>query len=192
LPALPKKATRHDKGGADMTRQVFWKVLVLCLILAFAGCAGTPKEKAYSSSPKVRKVSNASFDAEIEPLLAKDHGYYDVFLFSFTNKTGGDMFIDWDNTFYLLNGRKNGLFGWEGMDWKAIDKVKKQPLVKVPAGITHTVEVFPLKLAGRDPRMASTMQRYTRGMIPAGENGILLTVRMGEKTLQETMNVMIK
>ena len=175
-----------------MTRHVVWKIFVLCLVVAFAGCAGAPKAKVYSSSPKVQKVSNPSFDSEIEPVFAKDGRHYDAFLFSFTNKTGGELYIDWENTFYLFNSRKNGLFGWEGMDWEALEKTKKHPLVKVPAGITHTVEIFPLKLAGRDMRVSTVSHPYLKGFLPAGENGILLAVKVGEKTLQETMNVVIK
>lgn len=175
-----------------MRGQVFWKMVVLCLFIAFAGCAGAPKAKVYSSSPKVKRMSNASFDSEIEPLFSEDGRHYDAFLFSFTNKTGGDLYIDWENTFYLFDGRKNGLFGWEGMDWEALRKTQKHPLVKVPAGITLTVEIFPLKLAGRDLRISQVSEPYIKGDMPAGENGILLAVKMGEKTLQEKMTVIIR
>lgn len=175
-----------------MTKQFLWKMIVLCIILAFAGCAGGPSKKGYSSSPKIQRVSNEYFDAEIEPLLNQDGTFYNAFQFSLTNKTSEELFIVWNETYYLFNGKKNGLFFWEGIDWKDLKEAKKHPLVKVTAGITHTVEIFPAKLAGRNVRPGKTSQMYLKGIMPAGKNGVLVTVKKGDSVIQEKLNVLIK
>ena len=175
-----------------MNKQFLWKMIALCIILAFAGCASGPSAKPYTSNPKIQRVSNEYFKAEIEPLLDKDGKFYNAFHFSVTNKTSGDLFIEWNRTYYLLNGKKHGLFFWDGIDWEALKKAKEHPLVKVAAGITHTVEIFPAKLAGRSMRTGSSSEMYLRGIMPAGENGVLLTVKKGDKTIKEKLTVLIK
>jgi hypothetical protein len=124
--------------------------------------------------------------------LKEGEGFYDTFHFSLTNKTGADLYIEWNHTYYLYNGKKAGLFLWEGIDWKSLKEVKKHPLVKVAAGITYTVEIFPQKLAGRTGKISSVSQMYLRGAFPAGENGVLLTVKKGEKHIEEKLTVLIK
>jgi hypothetical protein len=180
------------KGGTSMNRPFHWKAIALCIIFTFAGCAGSPTTKGYTSSPKIQRVSNAYFNAEIEPLLNKDGKFYDAFHFSITNKTSGDILIEWNHTYYLYNGKKAGLFLWEGIDWKDLEKAKKHPLVKVAAGITHTVEIFPAKLAGRSQRPSRQSQMYLKGALPAGENGVWVTVRKGDREIQEKLTVLIK
>ena len=175
-----------------MNKRFLWKIIALCVILAFAGCAGGPSAKPYTSNPKVQRVSNEYFKAEIEPLLNKDGKFYDAFHFSITNKTSADLYIKWNDTFYLFNGKKYGRFFWKGMDWEALEKAKKHPLVKVAAGITHTVEIFPQKLTGRSQRPSKESEMYTRGIMPAGENGVLLAVKKGDKMMQEKLTVLIK
>ncbi|MFC1580689.1 hypothetical protein ACFL4N_07225 [Thermodesulfobacteriota bacterium] len=175
-----------------MNKQFLWKMIALCIILAFAGCASSPSAKVQTSTPKIQRVSNEFFNAEIEPLLSKDGRLYNAFHISVTNKTGGDLFIEWNQTYYLYNGKKAGLFLWEGIDWEALEKAKKHPLVKLTAGITHTSEIFPQKLVGRDPKISKTSQMYLRGFLPAGENGVLLTVKKGDKKIEEKMTVLIK
>ena len=175
-----------------MNRQRLWKMIVPWIILAFAGCATGSSAKVYSSNPKIQRVSNEYFKAEIEPLLNKDGKFYDAFQFSITNKTNEDLYIEWDNTFYLFNGKKYGRFLWKGMDWEDLKRAKKHPLVKVAAGITHTVDIFPQKLTGRSQRPSKESEMYTRGIMPAGENGVLLAVKKGDKMMQEKLTVLIK
>ena len=124
--------------------------------------------------------------------MNKDGKFYDAFHFSVTNKTSADLYIEWNQTYYLLNGKKHGLFFWDGIDWEALKKAKEHPRVKVAAGITHTVEIFPAKLAGRSMRTGSSSEMYLRGIMPAGENGVLLTVKKGDKVINEKLTVLIK
>ena len=175
-----------------MKKQLLWKMVALCITLAFAGCASGPSAKVQTSSPKIQRVSNNYFKAEIEPLLNKDGKFYDAFHFSITNKTSADLYIEWNRTYYLVNGKKHGLFFWDGIDWKALKEAKKHPMVKVAAGITHTVEIFPAKLAGRSMRTGSSSEMYLRGFMPAGENGVLFTVKKGDKVINEKLTVLIK
>ena len=175
-----------------MKKQFLLKMVALCIILAFAGCASGPSAKPYTSNPKIQRVSNEYFKAEIEPLLNKDGKFYNAFHFSVTNKTSADLFIEWNHTYYLLNGKKHGLFLWDGIDWEALKAAKEHPLVKIAAGITHTVEIFPQKLAGRNMKPSASNERYLRGFMPAGENGVLLAVKKGDKSIKEKLTVLIK
>jgi hypothetical protein len=168
-----------------MHKQWAWVIL---LALAVTGCAAV---EVYSSSPAVQKMSNDHFSVELEPQLQEGQNFFTSFRFAFTNKTKKDLHVDWENTFYLLNGRRSGRFLWEGVVWDALKKIRNQPLVPVAAGDTVTAVIFPKSLAGRSKIGTTTGLQYTRGPLPAGQNGMLLVVRQNEREIREKIVVKI-
>ena len=169
-----------------MHRQWAWGSIFICLALTVIACAAV---KVYSSSPAVQKMSNNYFNVELEPQLQEGQNFFTSFRFIFTNKTNKDLHVDWENTFYLVNGRRSGRFLWEGVDWEALKKIKIQPLVPVAAGDTVTVVIFPKSLAGRSKIGTTTGLKYTRGALPAGENGMFLVVRQNRREIREKIVV---
>ena len=171
-----------------MHKQGAWGIIFICLAFSLTGCAAG---QVYSSSPAVQKTSNDSFNVELEPQLQEGQNFFTSFRFVLTNKTNKDLHLDWENTFYLFNGRRRGRFLWEGVDWEALKQIRNQPLVPVAAGDTVTAVVFPKSLTGRAPKRTSTDRRYTRGPLPVGENGMFLVVRQNGREMRERIVVTI-
>jgi hypothetical protein len=150
-----------------------------------------PPVEVYSSKPEIQRVSNDYFTAELEPQLKEGQGFFSTFRFVLTNKTKQELSIDWENTHYLLNGRRKGLFLWEGVTWDALKEKRSQPLVLVAPGSTFTQVIFPAALVGRASAMEKGGVQYIRGALPEGENGIALVVRQDGKIINEKMVVTI-
>jgi len=166
-----------------------WGVIVVCLVSALTACAGV---EVYFSNPEVQRVSNDYFTAELEPQLKPGQSFFATFRFAFTNKTNQELKIDSENTYYLINGRSNGRFLWEGVTWDGLKEIRSKPLVPVAPGDTITMIIFPKKLVGRGSAMATGGVQYTMGPLPEGENGILLIVRQNGKVIREKMVVSIR
>jgi len=84
-----------------MSKKFIWSTIVISLIMV--GCAG---EQLCQSKPSMPTVSTQDYEFKLEPLRAEGYNYYNQFRYSFTNKTSGDLIIDWSETFYLQNGKK--------------------------------------------------------------------------------------
>ena len=157
------------------------------------GCA---KEQIYSSSPPMQTAGTASFEVTLEPLKAEGYDYYNRFRCQFTNKTNGDLIIDWSETFYLRNGKKYGHFGWEGLTFEQLREVKEAPKITIAPGKKDTIDLFPAKLIGwkeEGVRMkASTPEAgFTLTPLPEGENGMSIAVLKDGKLLREKIMVNI-
>jgi phospholipid-binding lipoprotein MlaA len=150
-----------------------------------------PPVEVYSSKPEIQMVSNDYFTAELEPLLKEGQGFFSTFRFVLTNKTDQELSLDWENSYYLFNGRRNGLFLWEGVTWDSLKEIRSQPLVLVAPGRTFTKVIFPTALVGRASIMIKGGVQYTQGVLPEGENGIALVVRQDGKVISEKMVVTI-
>jgi phospholipid-binding lipoprotein MlaA len=153
--------------------------------------AGIAPVKVYSSEPEVQRLSNDYFTAELEPRLKEGQNFFATFRFVLTNKTNKEMSIDWENTFYLLEGRKNGLFLWEGVTWDSLKETRSQPLVRVGPGETFSEIIFPAAFVGRASAATPGGVEYTIGALPEGENGISLVVRQDGEVISEKMIVTI-
>jgi len=150
-----------------------------------------PPVEFYSSQPEIQKVSNDYFTAEFHPQLKEGQGFFSAFRFVLTNKTNQELSLDWENSYYLFNGQRNGLFLWEGVTWDSLKKIRSQPLVQVDPGSTFTKVIFPAALVGRASAMDKGGVQYTQGALPEGENGIELVVRQDGRIISEKMVVII-
>ncbi len=186
-----------DRYGGQFKKKVFGPILVLLFILA--GCA---QVRVYSSNPASQSISNAYFDAEFEPQLAEGKHYFNAFRLVITNKTEQDLVLDWSRTYYLLNGRRNGQFGWEKMTFEELKGIKDQPLVTIPSKNTLSNVVFPLRLiaweeytrGGTRKQDSKPEESFYPGVIPEGESGISLYIKQDNKVIQEriTFNITLE
>jgi hypothetical protein len=151
-----------------MSKKLIWGAIIISLTMA--GCAG---EQIYRSEPAVQTVSTTHYEVKLEPLRAEGYNYYNQFRAEFTNKTDGDLVVDWSETYYLQNGKRYGNFGWDGMTFEELRDIKDEPDITVGAGAT-TPE------AG-----------FTLGVIPAGEHGMSIAVIKDGKVLRKRVLVTI-
>ena len=176
-----------------MFKNFLWGAIFISLIMV--GCAGTG-EQIYRSNPTVQTVSTQHYEVTLEPVLADGYNYYNRFRYSFTNKTNGDLTIDWSETYYLQNGNRYGRFGWIGLTFEELRGIKEEPDVIVAAGQTETAVLFPLRLMGWKEegvrKKAKTPEAgFTLGVIPAGENGMSIAVLKDGKVLRKRVLVTI-
>jgi hypothetical protein len=167
--------------------------VMLFVLLVSAGCA---KEQIYQSSPPMQTVSTQHYEVKLEPLRAEGHNYYNKFRYQFTNKTNGDLIIDWSETFYLRNGKKYGHFGWIGLTFEELREIKEQPDIAIAPGEMDSIEIFPLKLMGwkeEGVRMKATTPEagFTITPLPEGENGMSIAVLKDGKLLRKKILVNI-
>ncbi|MBW2481793.1 MAG: hypothetical protein JRF38_17530 [Deltaproteobacteria bacterium] len=176
-----------------MFKKFLWGAIFVSLILI--GCAGTG-EQIYQSNPAMQTVSTQHYEVTLEPMRAEGYNYFNQFRLSFTNKTNGDLIIDWSETYYLQNGKRYGNFGWIGLTFEELRGLREEPDVTVAAGQSHTVDVFPLQLIGwREEAVAkqdtTPEAGFTYGVIPAGENGMSIAFLKDGKVLRKRVLVTI-
>jgi hypothetical protein len=176
-----------------MLKKFFWGAIIISLITA--GCAGIG-EQIYRSNPAIQTVTTRHYEVTLEPMLAEGYSYYNQFRFTFTNKTDGDLIIDWSETYYLQNGKRYGRFGWVGLTFEELRGLKEEPDLNVAAGQSHTADLFPLRLIGwREEGVAkkdtTPETGFTQGVIPAGENGMSIAVIKDGKVLRKSVLVTI-
>ena len=174
-----------------MYKNLLWGVALISLIVV--GCA---KEQIYNSVPPLQTVSTSDFEVKLEPLRAEGYSYYNRFRYQITNKTNGDLIVDWSETYYLRNGKRSGHFGWIGLTFEELRDIKEQPDITVPPGEKDEVELFPLALIGwREEgvrkKAATPEEGFTNTPLPEGENGISLAVRKDGKQLRKRVLVKI-
>ena len=176
-----------------MIKKILWGVILISLMTV--GCAGIG-EQIYRSNPATQTVSTQHYEVTLEPMLAEGYNYYNKFRYSFTNKTNGDLTIDWSECYYLQNEKRYGHFGWIGMTFDELRDLKEQPDIIIAAGQTVTNDIFPLKLIGWKEegvrKKANTPEAgFTHGIIPAGENGLSIAVIKDDNVLRKRVLVTI-
>ena len=174
------------------------KCLLTTTLVFFLFAASCARIKVYSSSPPVRTISNSYFEMRFEPQKGWGKPYFNSFRIVLINRTDKDLIIDWSKTYYLLGGRKNGQFGWEGMTFEELKGIRSQPDVALRAGNTFSQVIFPLKLIAWDIKGKhvagdrSPEDAFYPGLVPQGESGISLAVRLDGKMLIEETSVTIR
>ena len=174
-----------------MDKRLLWGIALILSITA--GCA---KEQVYSSVPPMQSVSTSAYEVRLEPMKAEGYDYYNRFSYQFTNKTSGDLVIDWEQTFYLRNGKRHGNFGWEGLTFDQLRDVKDQPKITIGPGKVDKIDIFPINLVGwREDgvrKKATTPEAgFTLTPLPEGENGMSIAVLKDGKMLRKTISLKI-
>ena len=166
------------------------KLLLLSLVI-LVGCSAV---RVYDTDPSYKEVKNDYFYLLIEPQPAARGNFFNAFRFVFENRTDKPMTIDWANTHYIHNGRRNGQFGWDGMKFEDLEKIRKNPHAKIEADETISEIIFPINLLARmslsdRARLGGPGPegQFAFGPLPEGKNGMLLTVVHSGKKIQETL-----
>ncbi|MFO7602174.1 MAG: hypothetical protein R6X27_20530 [Candidatus Desulfacyla sp.] len=169
----------------------WWRgLLVLTLLTA---CAPAKGARDWASIPPVRTEETRSFDVRFEP-LKKDKRFFVSFRLDIRNKTDRALTIDWNKTRYLHNGRPNGVFVFRGIDPATIKKTI--PSETIAPKTTFSREIFPAHLVAFTPMREEVLDKKGEGLfpgpLPAGENGISLSVRQDGKEMVQELSVEIR
>ncbi len=171
-------------------------IALTALLAAWIGCAGTP---VYTTDvPRIQK-ENEGFEITLEPRTAEGYSYLNAFRFVFTNKTQGVVEILWNETYYLMNGKRNGHFGWQGMTFEDLDRVRERPAIAVGPGETITQVLFPGRLLARQTAQerirlgrSGPEGQFDPGPLPEGGNGMDLAVRQGGGIVREKLEFEVR
>lgn len=137
----------------------------------------------YRASPRTQTSSNNYFITKISPMCT-----YLCTAFSLTieNKTNKNIEIDWNKTLYILNGRTSGGFMFEGIVFR--DRNNPKPPDIVFANKSFTKTIYPNNLVSFTSGRGGGWEHD--GM-PSGENGVYLTVKIGNEEISEKITLYI-
>ena len=174
-----------------MVKKFLWCVIGIALAITVYA-----KEQVFQSSPPMQRVSTSHYEVELEPLKADGYQYFNRFRYRFTNKTDGNLVINWSKSYFIQNGKRNCNFGWEGLTFDQLRGIKDEPAVTIPPGGKDAIQIFPLNLVGWREEGAlkkdqTPEQGFTLGVIPAGEMGLSIAVLKDGKVLRKTIVVKI-
>jgi len=157
-----------------------WKAkrVILIFFVAFlmTGCA---PRYTWKIEPYKQSVGNEYFSASISP-MAFDNiwGGYEAFNLTIRNKTSGDIELDWNKTIYIENKQTKGGFMFEGVVYKERNNLKPPDIIF--SGSEFRKTIWPNALV-------SFYGCWCHGDIPAGQNGVYLTVRIKDKEVKEKL-----
>jgi len=164
-------------------------------LILLAGCSSV---RVYTTDPAARQVTSAHFDVLLQPQLAAGKTYFNSFRFVITNKTDKPFSVDWDDSYYLLDGRRQGQFGWTGMRVDELRELQKSPVSIVAPGETRAGVIFPIQFLDRKklrdgarPGSGETVGQALLGALPEGVNGMELTVNLDGESVRETLTLQI-
>lgn len=168
--------------------------IVLVVVIGFGLTMGTgcgAKQKVWISNPTIQGAGNHYYKAQLEP-LTRGNKFFVVFCLGVTNKTDKNLEIDWNKTRYVHNGRTRGVFVFKGIKPEDIRNLTIPPDI-IPARGTFSKEISPFELLARAPlREKNSEKSIYPGLLPTGENGILLVVRLNGKEIIEKMTLNIE
>ena len=165
--------------------------LLIMFVLLIAGASACAPTRVWTSTPAFATAETGKYAAQFMP-LTDDRNYIQQFRLLVTNRSAKELEIDWTATRYLLNGRPNGLFFFEGIDETNINNppsdfvATEQTLLKV---------IAPVRLMAIKPARGSQFKgqpAFSSGPVPEGTNGIALVLRQDGEVFREQLSVTVK
>jgi hypothetical protein len=172
-----------------MKKEIIFLVVIGLTIGIGAGCA---PNMVSTSDPAIQFVTNPNYEIQFEPLKQGLRSFV-AFRLTVTNKTKNQLRIDWNKTRYLFNGRQRGLYVFRGIDPDAVKQQTIAPDIIAPQDV-FTKIIAPQKLIAYVPirdqhKLDLGKSAISGGPVPAGENGILLVIRMNGEQITERLTV---
>jgi hypothetical protein len=162
-------------------------VLVFLFSLSFA-CA--PKF-TWTSDPIRQVRGNEAYDITLEP-IKQENEFFVAFRITVKNKTDSELKIDWNKSLYIHNGKSQGGLLFKGIDPEML-KNQNIPAEVVPPRGMLTKEIAPAKKVAWAPMRGSSTSKpgLSLGILPAGENGVLLSVSRAGQEIPQQVSVRI-
>jgi len=164
------------------TVKYLFTALVMCLLLSdYVPYIVT----VCNSDPRVQRVSNEYFDAELSPLYLPSLLYtlvtaYRAFQLTLINKSDKDIEIDWNRTLYISQGQTSGGFMFEGIAYLTRNNPKPPDVVFAHSSMSK--QIFPNNLV-----LFNGV--WDHSPMISGENGVYLSVIVDGKEITEKLIV---
>lgn len=166
-------------------------ILAVAALTFWCGCASAPVQK-WQSVPARQTIADPNLQVEMEPLKQNDT-YFTGFRLTIHNTSAKPMAVDWNGTRYLHKGQDLGPFVYRGIDPATVQG--QIPPTVIPAGEVFSQEIFPLRTIAflpRSDRPDPGRLGFMPGILPAGENGILLVIKQEEQQLRQTLSLRLR
>jgi hypothetical protein len=165
--------------------------IIITMILIVFGCSSVVYE--YASSPASKKVETQVFNASFTPVKG-DASYFSSFMLEIENTSDGRIEIDWNKTLYIHNEKNRGGFVFQGIEPIQV-REKRIPNEVILPGARFSRQLFPLaKIAlaeRKDYSAGKDKPGIYGGLLPPGENSILLSIQDGGQLIREKISVVI-
>jgi hypothetical protein len=158
----------------------------LCFGLAIFLMIGCVPKYTWKADPVIQTIDNQSYTAQIKP-VERYKGIFAGFKLTVDNKTGQDIEIDWNKTLYLQNNQTNGGFMFEGIVYADRNNPKAPDVVF--ANDTFKKEIWPSNLVYYSRSLTAEFSGWEHKGLPAGQNGIYLTMRINGHEVHEKLMV---
>ena len=160
----------------------FKKLIILNFgMILIWGCADTTGVR-WESSPSIGFRSNDLYYASIEPIIWSKGCV--GFTLRIVNRSDKELELNWNNSFFIINGRPHGGFIFEGIDFKDI-RNPRQPEV-IPVNKSISKDIFPNNLVSFSDRKLGGVSYLA---MSEGKKGVYLTVKAGDLQLHEKISV---
>ena len=164
----------------------------ITLILVLITTQGAARQ-LWLSDPEIQLVETSIYDAQFQP-LKNENNIFVAFNITVINKTEQDLIIDWNRSRYIHDGRGRGPFVFEGIEPETIRNETIPPDIIPPNG-RMSKRIAPFRLIAfaplGNPGVGIATKGISAGKIPAGENGIFLVARQGERDFRKKITVQI-
>jgi hypothetical protein len=153
-------------------------IMIICITLCIA-CL--PRQQIILNSyPPIQTVDNDYFNASISPV--ETWRGYNAFILTVNNKTDKDLEIIWDRTLFIDNGRTSGGFMFEGVVYRDRNNPKPPDVVFAKGNFSKTI--WPNNLVYFS---SGKYASWGHEVMSPGENGVYLTIKIGDKELKEKL-----
>jgi hypothetical protein len=169
-------------------KKLFKRVILGFLVGSLVACSSLSEWQVTPLSPR---ASNQWVDITVTPILDRQYAMnvgYPGMVLEVRNKTGQDVTINWDDTFYLQAGQPNGGFSLQGTLGARL-----RGFDIILARETFVTTIYPAVLA--NPSGISTLSdpklNWAHKAMPMGENGIEIKLRVGSQEVRERLTFKI-
>jgi hypothetical protein len=163
-------------------------MLTVCMAMILGGCAST---MTWVSRPEIQNAGNPVYDVQLEP-LTEGNAFFTFFRVTVRNKTDQPIRIDWNRTRYIREGKGFGTFIYRGVKTEDYQN-GTIPFDVVGPGETFSRNVAPMKLVtvARLKERVGEGESFSPGILPDGENGMMLAVNQNGREIPQKISVTI-
>lgn len=173
--------------------KIFNTASIIFSLVAITGCATSPPDLVWKSTPDKAIVENSSFIAELVINCQYFKAFWldsgdtkfngcKVFELSIKNKTSSNIELDWNKTLYVDNGQTSGGFMIEGT--VIADRNNSKPSDIIFVGGTLKRVIWPSNLVYFDGF-------WSNRNMAVGEQGIFLSMLIDGKVVNEKITMQL-
>jgi hypothetical protein len=151
-------------------------------VAMISGCVTT--RYVWKSVPSNSSIENEYFTAEISPASCDDYWGCEAFGLTVKNKTNKNLELNWNKTLYIVHGQTSGGFMFKGIVYQERNNFKPPDIIFPGGKLFKTI--WPNNLLGFS---TGKFWGWRHDAMPAGENGVYLTVAIDGKEISEKITL---